>query len=89
MLQIKPYHNDFYQEMRHFEKEMRRTRAEWEEKKKGMEKKNINWHWTDKDGYKIDGKYQGEVKDGKPHGLGKWEKKDGSQTVEGEWKAGK
>ena len=47
MLRITPYHDDFYQEMRHFEKEMRIATAEWEERKKGMEKKNIEWQWID------------------------------------------
>ena len=53
-----------------------------------MEKMWIKWDWTANNGIKFNGMYAGEVKDEKPHGLGKW-KRDGSHwTVEGEWKDG-
>ena len=54
----------------------------------GIKKKEIKWKWEYNLGDKSDGKYEGEVKDNKPHGLGKWVSDDGEWTVEGEWKDG-
>ena len=82
------YSNAFLTEMAHFEREMKKAKAEWEEKKETMEKGKIKWEWTDNDGYKWDGNYEGEVKDDAPHGLGKWKHDDGNFTVEGEWEDG-
>ena len=78
----------FKRRMKDFSREMERKKEEWKEKVKGMEKKWIKWEWTANNGIKFNGMYAGEVKDEKPHGLGKW-KRDGSHwTVEGEWKDG-
>ena len=54
----------------------------------GIEKKKIKWQWTANNGSKYNGNYEGQVKDNQPHGLGKWVRDDGKQTVEGEWKDG-
>ena len=70
---------------------MKIVKEEWEEeeKKKTMEKKKIKWKWTENSGiFKQDGKYEGQVKGGVPHGLGKWERDYGNWTVEGEWEDG-
>ena len=67
---------------------MKIVKAGWEEKKKTMEKKNIKWKFTASWGSKLDGKYEGQVKGGVPHGLGKWKEDDGGWTVEGEWEDG-
>ena len=54
-----------------------------------MEKKNIKWEFTDNGGYKYGGKYEGQVKGGVPHGLGKWKRDGGyNSTVEGEGEDG-
>ena len=66
-----------------FEREMKIVKEEWEEKKKTMEKKNIKWKFGS-----CDGKYEGEVKGGVPHGLGKWKSNWSNHTVEGEWEDG-
>ena len=68
--------------MRDFEREMERKKEEWRKKMEGMEKKKIEWEWTAHGGKKFEGNYEGEVKDGKPHGLGKW-KRDNDHTAEG------
>ena len=70
-------------EMRDFEREMKRAREEWEHKRKGMEVRDIEYKWRGDNG-----KYQGQLLNGRPHGLGKWERNDGNRTVEGEWKDG-
>ena len=69
--------------MRDFEKEMRKTKEEWAKKKKGMEMVKVEWKRGGDDG-----KYEGQVKDQQPHGLGKWEKDGGDWVVEGEWQEG-
>ena len=54
---------------------------------KEMEKKKIKWEWKE-----MNGTYEGEVKgwmSSHPHGVGRWTRDDGKQTVEGEWKDGK
>ena len=57
-----------------------------------MEKEEKVWKlkepWAG--GGKFDGKYVGQLKNGKPHGLGMWKGKLGfyNATVEGEWKEG-
>ena len=82
------YSNAFAIRMVYFESTMVIAKAGWEEKKKKIEKRNIQWKWTDNYGDKVDGKYEGEVKGDVPHGLGKW-KEDGSDaTIEGEWEDG-
>ena len=53
-----------------------------------MEKVNIKWKFTGNWGYKFDGEYEGEVKGGVPHGLGKWKADCDNSTVEGEWEDG-
>ena len=53
-----------------------------------MEKKNIKWKFTGNNGSKYGGKYEGEVKGGVPHGLGKWKMDGYNRTVEGEWEDG-
>ena len=80
--------NAFTIGMAHFQREMKNVKAGWEEKKKTMEKRIIKWEWTDHIGFKFNGKYEGEVKGGVPHGLGKWEEDGGDWTVEGEWEDG-
>ena len=67
---------------------MKIVKAGWEEKKKTMEGRKIKWKWTDNYGNKWDGEYEGQVKGGVPHGLGKWKRDGGNYTVEGEWKDG-
>ena len=68
---------------------MKIVKAGWEEKKKTMEKRKIKWVWTRNWGDKFDGEYEGEVKGGVPHGLGKWKSNGGyNKTVEGEWEDG-
>ena len=64
---------------------MKIVKAGWEVKKKIMERRNIKWKWTTN---KYDGKYEGQVKGGVPHGLGKWKRDGGDWTVEGEWEDG-
>ena len=55
-----------------------------------INKQKMKWQWEDNQGKKFDGEYEGEVKNGKPHGIGKWKMLNGqgTQTVEGEWKYG-
>ena len=53
-----------------------------------MEKVNMKWKWTANNGFKLNGKYEGEVKGGVPHGLGKWKGDGYIRTVEGEWEDG-
>ena len=53
-----------------------------------MEKKNMQWKFTINSGSKLVGEYEGEVKGGVPHGLGKWKRDGGNWTVEGEWEDG-
>ena len=52
-----------------------------------IEKQKIKWQLESRRGSKVNGEYEGEVKNGKPHGLGKWKWKN-KGTVEGEWKNG-
>ena len=81
--------DEFDKEMRHFESQMQKVKAGWEEKKKTMEKKNMQWKFTINSESKLDGEYEGEVKGGVPHGLGKWKRDGGyNKTVEGEWEDG-
>ena len=80
----------FERRKKDFQKEMLSKKEEWKEKMEGMKKERIKWQWTDNWGTKLDGTYEGEVKNEKPHGQGKW-KYDGlfsNKTVEGEWKDG-
>ena len=53
-----------------------------------MKKNRIKWEWRDNDGEKWNGNYEGEIKNNKPHGVGKWKWEDGDDTVEGEWRDG-
>ena len=62
---------------------MERRREEWKEKLGGMEKKEIKWKWN-----RNDGTYGGEIKNEKPHGVGKWKDNDCDWIIEGEWKDG-
>ena len=48
----------------------------------------MKWVWAANKGNKFDGKYEGEIKDNKPHGLGKFKRDGYNQTVEGEWEDG-
>ena len=50
------------------------------------QKKKIMWTFNDNQEYQDDGEYQGDLKDGKPHGLGRWKTFGSNNTVEGEWK---
>ena len=61
---------------------MKIVKAGWEEKKKTIEKRKIEWEWTDHIGLKWDGEYEGEVKGGVPHGLGKWKEDGKNRTVD-------
>ena len=36
----------------------------------------------------MNGTYEGGMKGKKPHGVGRWTRDDGEETVEGEWKDG-
>ena len=56
------------------QREMERTKEEWEQKKKVMEKRSIKWEWIDKQQHLHKGEYEGEVKNDVPHGQGKWER---------------
>ena len=66
-----------------FKTEMKIVKARWEEKWKTMEMKNIQWKFS-----ASGGKYEGQVKGGVPHGLGKWKADGQNWTVEGEWEDG-
>ena len=59
-------------------------KKEWEDKKKVMQIKKIQL----KQGG-ANGKYEGQVQNGKPHGLGIWQGDDGKYKVEGEWNNGR
>ena len=55
---------------------------------KEIKKEKIKWEFTLNNGSKRKGEYEGEVKDGKPDGMGRW-KEDGSNwVIEAEWKEG-
>ena len=71
-----------------FQREMERTREEREDRRKGMEKNDIKWEWANNYGHRWNGNYEGEVKDNKPHGLGRWKEYGQDHAVEGEWKDG-
>ena len=62
---------------------MERKKEEWAQKARAMEKKRIQWQWEGRNGT-----YEGELKDHKPHGLGKWKQGAHGDAVEGEWKDG-
>ena len=34
------------------------------------------------------GKYEGQLINGEPHGLGRWKRQDGGRVIDGEWKYG-
>ena len=75
-----------------FQRDMERIKGEWMERNEGMKKVNIRWEETVSDGIKVEGNYEGEAKDDKPHGLGKWKAKDRFNrdlAIEGEWKDGR
>ena len=74
--------DEFDKEMRHFQREMEKTKKAWRERKKLIEKRTIKWNYEQYDGH-----YEREAKGGVPHGLGKWKRK-GNHTIEGEWKDG-
>ena len=74
--------------MRDFQKEMERKKEEWKKKMKKMEKNKIKWEWLNPWEKNYNGTYEGNVKDEKPHGVGKWKWDGGNWTVEGEWKNG-
>ena len=74
----------FVREIKDFQREIERKKEEWKEKMAGMEKKEIKWEWEI-----WKGNYEGEIKDEKPHGLGKWKQDDGEWTVVGEWRDGR
>ena len=51
-----------------------------------INKQKIKWQWEDNRGKKLDGEYEGEIKNGKPHGIGKFKSSDRyntNHTVEG------
>ena len=59
----------------------------------GIEKKEIDWKWRKDKESEYDGKYEGQMENGRPHGLGRWkgvvyDLAEGDTTVEGEWKNG-
>ena len=54
--------------------------------KAGMEK--MKWEFTTNGGIKFEGEYEGQVKGGKPNGIGRWKWNGGNWIVEGEWKEG-
>ena len=64
----------FTRVMQDFQREMEKAKKEWEEKIKTMETKVIDWKWKASwtGGGEYHGKYEGELAEGKPHGLGKW-----------------
>ena len=76
--------------MRFFESSMQSTRKEWMERMATIQRQKIKWSWEDNAGTKYDGRYEGEIKDGRPHGLGKWEEEGNiwNRVVEGEWEDG-
>ena len=74
----------FVREMRDFQREMKEKKEEWRQKMEGMEREKIQWKWGIHGGT-----YEGEVKNNRPHGVGRWTRDDGEVTVEGEWKDGK
>ena len=82
------YIDKFDKEMAHFKEEMRRAKKEWERTRLENRRK-IEWKCRLNTNY-WDGTYEGELKDNRPHGRGKW---SGfiykcTNTVEGEWKDG-
>ena len=74
--------------MKEFQKDMEKEKEEWRKKMEKMPKKNIQWEWIGNNEHKYDGKYEGQVKSSKPHGLGRWTSDSGSPTVLGKWKDG-
>ena len=54
-----------------------------------IKKETIKWEWENNWGEKGKGEYEGEVKKGKPNGLGKWKQDGDNSTIEGQWKDGK
>ena len=79
----------FKRQMRDFQNKMERAKEQWKKKEwRLMEKKKIEWKWESNWGDKYDGNYEGQVKDSRPHGLGKWKQDGGKWIVEGEWKDG-
>ena len=78
----------FVRQIKDFQREMERKKEEWRGKMEKMEKKKINWEWKDNYGDKRNGKYEGEVKNNKPHGLGKWKNDLNCPRAKGEWKDG-
>ena len=54
--------------------------------KAGMEK--MKWEFTTNGGDKREGEYEGQVKGGKPNGIGRWKRDGINWIVEGEWKEG-
>ena len=66
---------------------MQLAKKEWTEKMATIQKHKIRWVWDQNGKLKHDGEYEGELQNGRPHGLGKWKNGFG-EWVEGEWKDG-
>ena len=55
---------------------------------KEIKKEKIKWEFTQNSGVKFKGEYEGEVKDGKPDGMGRWKGDGQNWIIEAEWKEG-
>ena len=55
---------------------------------KEIKKEKIKWEFTSNSGDKFKGEYEGEVKDGKPDGMGRWKRDGQNWIIEAEWKEG-
>ena len=61
---------------------MKKWKDNWKHEIRKYKIEKINWKIE-----KLEGIYEGELKDGKPHGYGKWQK-DKKKRIQGEWKNG-
>ena len=65
--------DEFGESMKKFEEEMEEQKKEWKKKMEAQKAEIMKWKWEESYwGNKYYGIYEGEVKDGKPHGIGKW-----------------
>ena len=55
---------------------------------KESNKMKIKWEFMGNNGSRFPGEYDGEVKDGRPHGLGRWKRYGKNWVIEAEWKDG-
>ena len=85
----KRYKDEYDRKMRKFEEEMKLFKEQNKMKFEAITKGKIKWKYTNTEGLKCDGEYEGQLRFGRPNGLGRFTSFEGNWKIEGEWRDGR